>query len=69
MGESMYYSYHNMIRKKINEGKLIKYEYKERYKNISPVLLLYFKDGSIYPIREYAWFKYNKYLKGVDNRK
>ena len=65
----MYYSYHNMISKKIKEGRLIKYEYMERYKNISPVLLLYFNDGSIYPVREYAWFKYNKYLKEVDKLK
>ncbi len=65
----MYFSYHNNIEKKIKEGKLIRYEYRDRYKNISPVLLLYFIDGSIYPIREYAWFKYNKYLKEVDNKK
>lgn len=68
-GDCMYYSYHNVILNKIKEGKLVKYEYKDRYKNISPVLILYFNDGSIYPIREYAWFKYNKYLNEVENNK
>ena len=58
IGDNMYYSYHNIIKRKIKEGKLIGYEYKEKYKNISPVLILYFDDNSMYPIREYVWYKY-----------
>ena len=65
----MYYSYHNLIKKKIDEGKLIYYEYIESYNNISPALLLYFSDNTKYPIREYAWFKYSKYLKLLDEKK
>jgi len=65
----MYYSYHNIIKRKILDNKLIGYEYRENYKNISPALLLYFNDGSVYPIREYCWFKYNKYLNEYDNKK
>ena len=65
----MYYSYHNIIKKKIDEGKLIYYEYKQSYNNISPVLILYFSDKSKYPIKEYDWNKYNKYLKILNEKK
>ena len=59
-GDCMYYSYHNIIKRKIKDGKLIGYEYRDRYKKIEPVLILYFDDGSIYPIREYVWYKQKK---------
>ncbi|MBE6124640.1 MAG: hypothetical protein E7184_03845 [Erysipelotrichaceae bacterium] len=58
----MYYSYHNNIKKKIKEGKLIGYEYVEEYHNIKPALLLYFENGTIYPIRESSWYLYYSLL-------
>ena len=48
----MYYSYHAQIKKKIKNGELVKYEYLDSYKNIGPVLMLYFKDGTKKFIRE-----------------
>ncbi len=53
-----YYNYHGIIRKKILDGMLVKYEIVENYKKISPALVLYFEDGSVYPIREYRWGEY-----------
>lgn len=54
----MYYSYHAQIKKKIKNGELFKYEYLDSYKNIGPVLMLYFKDGTKKFIREYRWIDY-----------
>ena len=63
---TMYYNYHGIIKRKIKNKELIKVEYQENYKKIGKVLLLYFKDGSIYPIREYRFLEYsiilNKYF-------
>ena len=54
----MYYSYHNHIKRKIKENKLVRIEYLDSYKNIGKVMIFYFNDGSKYPIREYAWYLY-----------
>lgn len=65
----MYYNYHGIIKKKIKNNELIKIEFKDKYNHINNVMLLYFKDGSIYPIREHKFFEYsiiiNKYYKNV----
>ena len=58
----MYYSYHNLIKHKIKEGKLIKIEYIESYKQLGRILMIYFNDGSKYPIREYAWYLYKEII-------
>ncbi len=62
----MYYNYHGIIKNKIKNKELIKVEYKEKYKKIGKVILLYFKDGSTYPIREHRFLEYsillNKYF-------
>lgn len=67
----MYYNYHAIIKKKIKEDKLINIEFKEKYKNINNVMLLYFNDGSIYPIREHRFLEYsillNKYQRKIDD--
>lgn len=65
----MYYNYHGIIKKKIKENKLIKIEYKEKYKKLNNVLILYFNDGTKYPIREHRFLEYsillNKSNKGL----
>jgi len=62
----MYYNYHGIIKKKIKENKLVKYEFKDKYHNINNVMVLYFSDGSVYPIREHRFLEYsiliNKYF-------
>ena len=58
----MYFNYHGIIKKKIKAGLLIRYEYLDSFHNIKPALVLYFKDGSVYPIREYRWQEYYEFL-------
>ena len=66
----MYYSYHNIIKRKIKDGMLIKYELLDKYNHIDNALVLYFNDGSQYPIREYRHFEYfiliNIYFNNVE---
>ena len=58
----MYYSYHGQIKKKIKNGELINYHFIDNYKDIGPVLMLYFKDGTKRFIREYRWIEYYVFL-------
>ena len=48
----MYYNYHGIIKKKIKNGLLTKVEFKNEYHGIKNATLLFFNDGSRYPIRE-----------------
>ena len=54
----VYYNYHGIIKQKIKNNELVKVEFVDEYKKIKNVMLLYFKDGSIKPIREYRWLEY-----------
>ncbi len=63
----MYYNYHGIIKKKIKNNELVKVEYKEKYKKLNNVLLLYFKDGKVYPIREHRFLEYSILLKKYFN--
>lgn len=57
------YSYHNRIKQRINNRELIKYEYVEKYNNISPCLLLHFStEPKIRPIREHKFEIYDKLI-------
>ena len=57
------YPYHNKIKQRIRNQELIRYEYVDKYKNISPCLLLYFTtDPKIRPIREHRFLEYEKIL-------
>ena len=58
------YPYHNKIKQRINNGELISFEFVEKYKNISPCLVLYFKtEPFIRPIREHRFSEYRQLLK------
>lgn len=54
----MYFNYHAKVRKKIEEVGVEKFEFVEKYKKISPALLIFFKDGSVMPIREHKFLEY-----------
>ncbi len=55
------YPYHNKITQRIKNNELIKYEYVDKYKDITPCLLLYFStDPKIRPIREHRFDEYEK---------
>lgn len=61
------YPYHNKIKQRIKNGELIKFEFVEKYKNISPCLLLYFKtEPYVKPIREHQFPVYKLILAGLD---
>lgn len=54
----MYFNYHAKVKKKINEVGVERVEFVERYKNISPAILIHFKDGNMMPIREQKFLEY-----------
>ena len=57
------YPYHNKIKQRIRNQELVRYEYVDRYKDISPCLLLYFStDPKIRPIREHRFLEYEMIL-------
>ena len=58
------YPYHNKIKQRIKNKELIRYEYLEKYKSISPCLLLYFyTEPKQRPIREHRFKEYEEILK------
>ena len=53
------YPYHNKIKQRIKNRELVKYEYVDMYKKISPCLLLYFNTTpNIRPIRKHRFEEY-----------
>ena len=57
------YPYHNKIKQRIKNKELLSYEYVERYKNISPCLLLYFEtEPKTRPIRAHRFKEYEAIL-------
>ena len=61
------YPYHNRIKQRIANGEMIGYEFLERYKNISPCLMLYFAtEPHARPIREHRFSEYQQIL-GFDS--
>jgi hypothetical protein len=57
------YPYHNKIKQRIKNGELIKFEFVEKYKNISPCLLLYFNtEPYVRPIRAHRFAAYRLIL-------
>ena len=58
------YPYHNKIKQRIKNGELIKFEFVDKYKNISPCLLLYFKtEPYVKPVIEHRFEEYRLILK------
>ena len=58
------YPYHNKIKSRIANNELIKHEYVEKYKDISPCLMLYFNtEPYTRPIREHRFKEYEVILK------
>ena len=60
------YSYHNRIKQRINNNELVGYEYVDKYKDISPCLLLHFDtEPNIRPIREHRFEMYEEIFKNL----
>lgn len=63
------YPYHNKIKQRINNNELESYEYVDRYKNISPCLLLHFStEPKIRPIREHRFKEYEELFNKLTNK-
>lgn len=63
------YPYHNRIKQRIANKELTGYEYVEKYKKISPCLLLYFStDPVIRPVREHRFNEYESLFKSLKIR-
>ena len=61
------YPYHNKIKQRIRNKELIRYEYVDKYKNISPCLLLFFSTNpQIRPIREHRFDDYEILFKNLN---
>lgn len=58
-----YFNYHAKIKNKIKNGELERFEFVDEYNAIKPALLLYFKDGKVFPIREHMFDEYFEILK------
>jgi len=57
------YPYHNKIKQRIRNRELVKYEYVDKYKDISPCLLLYFNtEPNLRPIRKHKFEEYQALL-------
>jgi hypothetical protein len=60
------YPYHNEIKSRIVRKELIRYEYVDSYKDISPCLLLHFEtEPKIRPIRAHRFEEYEELLKDL----
>ena len=61
------YPYHNKIKQRIKNGELVNYEYVDKYKQIAPALLLYFKtEPYIRPIREHRFEDYENLFRELE---
>ncbi len=57
------YPYHNKIKQRIKNRELVSYEYVDKYKDISPCLLLYFNTKpDLRPIRKHKFKEYQSLL-------
>lgn len=55
------YPYHNRILQRIQNGEMVAYQYVDRYKDITPCLLLHFKtEPFVRPIRSHRFEKYEQ---------
>ena len=62
-----YFNYHAKAKLLIKQGKLVHYEIKDRYNNISPALVLYFDDmrHPIMPIRKERFSEYLELIESI----
>ena len=63
----MYFNYHSKVKKIIDEDIITKIEILDKYHNITPCMLIYFKNHPPMPIREHMWDEYIKYLHTTPN--
>lgn len=57
-----YFNYHAKVKNMVEAGELENVMFVEKYKNISPALVLIFKNHAPMPIREYRFKEYKHFL-------
>lgn len=57
-----YFNYHGKIKKLIDAGELERFEIVDEYHNISPAMILYFKNHAPMPVREQHFDEYLKIM-------
>lgn len=63
------YPYHNRILQRIQNGEMVAYQYVDRYKDITPCLLLHFKtEPFVRPIRSHRFEKYEQLFDEMELR-
>lgn len=60
-----YFNYHAKLQQKIKEIGICRAEFRDEYHGISPVMLIYLNDGSVYPIREHM---FDTYINMINNQ-
>ena len=61
------YPYHNKIKERIRKGEMTHYEYVDRYKDISPCLLIYFDtEPKLRPIRQHRFQEYELFFQSIE---
>lgn len=61
-----YFNYHAKAQNLIKTGHCVKAEIVEKYKDISPALILYFDNNIPMPVRLHRFDEYTKLLKRYD---
>lgn len=61
-----YFNYHAKIKKLIKEGDFSHFEIMQNYHNISPAMVIYFKNHPPMPVREH---RFDEYLQLFDKIK
>lgn len=64
----MYFNYHGYLKKKIKNNQLVKWEFVDGYKNLEYVMLLYFNNGKVYPIKKENIVIYLDFIKENFNK-
>lgn len=54
----MYFNYHAKVKRLILDNQLLYVKFYDNYNNISPAMVLYFKNDKPMPIREYRFEEY-----------
>lgn len=64
----MFFNYHSKVKKVIDQDQITKIEILDEYHNISPCMLIHFKNNPPMPIREHKWDEYIAYILSPINK-
>ena len=59
---NMYFNYHAKVKQLIKDNQVVFYKFFDKWNNISPALVIFFKSHIPMPIRQNKWDEYLKIL-------